>query len=122
MHFQLAPSLRLAQTSPLVVPKYKPTGSCASAHIAWRLTVHQAFDSGRPFAWRCQLLPPFLETNTAGLPPGLVRGQTPLPSIGRTQSTFASCGCMVIGKPTSPIDLGIDLPMRFQVSPGRSSL
>src|SRR5690349_21857823 len=106
MHLQRAPSLRLAQTSPLVVPKYSPTGSCASAHIAWRLTVHQAFALGRPLAWRCQVFPPLRETKIAGLPPGLVRGQTPLPSIGRTQSTFASCGCTVIEKPTSPIVLG----------------
>src|SRR5689334_22596218 len=100
MQLQRAPSSRLAQTSPLLVSKYRPSGSPASEHIAWRLTVHQALLAGMPVDWRVQLLPPLRETKTAGLPPGLVRGQTPLPSIGRTHSVSTSRGCTVIVKPT----------------------
>ena len=42
-----APSSALAQTSPLVVPKYTPTGSPSSTVIAWRFTVNHA-RSGSP--------------------------------------------------------------------------
>ena len=46
-----SPSSVLAQTSPLVVPKYTPTGSASSVVMAWRFTVNQAV-SGRPLSWR----------------------------------------------------------------------
>ena len=57
MHDQRCPSSRLAHNSPLVVPKYTPTGSAASAVMAWRFTVHQAWSAGRPLSYRCQVLP-----------------------------------------------------------------
>src|SRR6185436_9174480 len=47
-HCQLSPSSALVHTSPLVVPKYRPTGSKASAAIAWRFTVNQPCAGGRP--------------------------------------------------------------------------
>ena len=56
----------------------------------------------------------------AGRPPGLVRGQTSLPSIGNTQAVSGSRGCTTIVKPTSPTFFGIALPIRTQVFDGRS--
>src|SRR3569623_370316 len=97
MHAHLPPSLRLIHSSPDVVPKYRPTVGSASALIAWRFTVSQACDLGRPSACRFHVLPPFFEQNTAGFPPGLVRGQTSVPSIGKTQSVSGSRGCTVMG-------------------------
>src|SRR6185503_13730972 len=89
-HF--SPSFLLAHTSPLVVPKYSPTWACASAAIAWRFTVYHAWLAGKPLSSRFQVLPALRVTYAAGLPPGLVRGQTPLPSIGNTQTVSGSRG------------------------------
>ena len=50
MQVQRAPSFALIQTSPLVVPKYTPTGPRASAHIAWRFTVNQPCLRGNPLS------------------------------------------------------------------------
>lgn len=47
MQVQCSPSSALAQISPLVVPKYTPTGSRPSTVMAWRLTVNQP-RSGKP--------------------------------------------------------------------------
>ena len=57
---------------------------------------------------------------TAGFPPGLVRGQTVVPSIGNTQAVFASRGCTTIGNPMSPTAFGIFSPILVQRSAGRS--
>src|SRR3989304_2320698 len=114
MHVHAAPSSRLAQISPLVVPKYTPTDSCESVALACRLTVKNASALGNPLSWRCQLLPALRVTYTAGLPPGLVRGHTSVPSIGKTHTVSGSCGCNTIGKPMSPTCLGIWLPIRIQ--------
>src|SRR5579862_3861716 len=62
MHSHRAPSFRLAQSSPLVVPKYKPTGVPASAANACRFTVSHAWDRGRPLSCRVQDFPAFRVT------------------------------------------------------------
>src|SRR4051812_45789445 len=91
-----------------------------SAVIAWRLTVQYACDKGKPASCRCHVLPPFDVRNTAGTPPGEVRGQTSEPSIGNTHAEFGSRGCSVIGKPILPTFFGMPLPMSIHVSDGRS--
>src|SRR5512140_1389712 len=112
MQAHLRPSSRLIHSSPLVVPKYSPNGSDASPVIAWRFTVHHACFSGRPESRRCQVLPPLRVVYTAGLPSGLVRGHTVVPSIGNTHTVLSSRGCTTSGKPMSPTFFGMLLPMR----------
>ena len=58
MRAHFSPALRLIHSSPLVVPKYRPTAACVSAVMAWRFTVHHAWLWGRPLSCRCQILPP----------------------------------------------------------------
>jgi hypothetical protein len=58
-----------------VVPSCNVGVGKASAVIAWRLTVHQAFCRGRPWAGRSQVRRP-----------GLVRDQGPVPAIAGTQA------------------------------------
>lgn len=89
--------------------------------MAWRFTVHHAWRSGSPAAQRRQLSPPSRVAYTAGLPSGLVRGQTLVPSIGKTHAVSGSRGCSSIGNPMSPTLGGICLPMRTHSVDGRSS-
>ena len=86
--------------------------------IKWRLE-DLAFQHLNPPVYK--ELPESRVPKTAGRPPGLVRGQTSLPSIGKTQAREGSRGCTTIGKPMSPTSFGMLSPMRSQRSPGRSS-
>ena len=69
---------------------------------------------------RCHDLPASRVPYTAGLPPGLVRGHTLVPSIGNTHAVFGSRECSTMGKPMSPTFFGMFVPMRSQVLLGRS--
>src|SRR5262245_35567129 len=91
MDVHFLPSFRLAHTSPLVVPKYRPTGSCASHAILWRITVNHA-RLGSPPSNRFQLLPALRVIKTLGFPSGLVLGHTVEPSIGNTHTISGSRG------------------------------
>ena len=61
-----------------------------------------------------------LDWTAAGLPPGLVRGHTEVPSIGKTHSVAGSRGCSTSGKPMSPISFGMFTPMRSHFAWARS--
>ena len=80
-----APSSVLAQISPLVVPKYTPTGSPSSTVIAWRFTVNHA-RSGSP---------PSRRVHDVARVAGDVR-----PRAGRRGSCGATRRCRPSGTPT----------------------
>src|ERR671927_275538 len=101
MHVHVAPSSLLPHTSPLVVPKYTPTGSRWSVVMPWRFTVYHALD-GIPLSMRVHVSPASFVRYTAGRPSGLVRGHTSVPSIGKTHAVLGSRGWTSIGKPMSP--------------------
>ena len=63
-----------------------------SDDMAWRFTVQYACDLGMPASKRFHVLPALRVTIAEGLPSGLVRGHTEVPSIGNTQAVSASRG------------------------------
>ena len=96
-----------------------PTGSLASTVMAWRFTVSQP-RAGRPASPQLHYSPGSRVTCTAGRPSGFVLGHTSVPSIGNTHSVPGPRGCSSIGKPMSPISVGMSLPTHTHRPSGRS--
>src|SRR5258705_803497 len=101
MHVHGAPSSALAQISPLVVPKYTPTGSAVATVIAWRFTVNHA-RSGRPVPSRVHDSPASRGTEAAGGPSGLVRGPQSGPPLRENPPVSGSHGVSPCRAPMLP--------------------